>query len=118
MKTKLLMTVAVTGLLMTQVNADTAPVESQFEIRNTYQYEYSQQSPSESAERKRIRSRDQKRLEQELADPDREAAKTMTQHRYQEGSQSHSSAENQSQRRYSDFSSRSSMSGNRSRGKR
>lgn len=74
---------AMSTLLVTNVIADNAGIESNYEIQNTYQYEYSDGKVPEWAEQKRERHTQRNRLQTHFAEDDAVGLKLEAQNRYQ-----------------------------------
>lgn len=83
---QLITTAAVSTLLMTQVMADVEATESNYEVQNTYQHEYSENNVPGSAEQDRERHQEQNRFQKHLAEngADGDGEKLKAQNRYQD----------------------------------
>lgn len=88
---KLVATATIGSLLSVPVMASNDRIESNYEIRNTYQHEYSENNVPEWAEQERERHTEEHRFERHLADDDGDGYKLEVQNRYQnqERHQSH-----------------------------
>ena len=80
---KFVATAAIGSLLATPVMASDDGMESNYEIQNTYQHEYSENKVPDWAEQERVRHTERQRLQEHLAVDADDGFKLEVQNRYQ-----------------------------------